>query len=370
MRLLLTTDTVGGVWTFTQELSAELLRRGHSVALLSLGREPSASQAEACRELQTRYGERFRYESSTAPLEWMDGNERAYSEAITPLLALAESFQADVVHSNQFCFGDLPLPLPVVITAHSDVLSWAAACRPHGLEPSAWLRQYQSLVECGLQRATAVVAPTQWMSETLCRHYPLPSAPKVILNGRNLRLMRDGSKRPQAVSVGRLWDEAKNLALLTEVVSPVPVLVAGEQRFESSKLVVDSRNLTFLGALTEQEVLVLFEESSLYVAPSRYEPFGLAPLEAAQCGCALLLNDLPSFREIWGDAALYFQDAKSLSRLLATLSPQSILEAQQRSQKRARQLTATRMAEQYESLYRELSDKSLAVSRELVSYAH
>ena len=370
MRILLTTDTVGGVWTFTQELSAELLRRGHFVALLSFGREPSASQTQACNRLRVSYGERFRYEASAAPLEWMEGNERAYSEGTAALLVLAESFCADIVHSSQFCFGDLPLSVPVVITAHSDVLSWAAACRPHGLEPSAWLTRYRSLVECGLQHATAVVAPTQWMSETLCQLYPLRSKPKVILNGRNLSGTSGVPKRHQAVSVGRLWDEAKNLTLLTKVASPIPILVAGEQRFEASEAGLERGALTFLGPLAEQDILDLFLESSLYLGPSRYEPFGLAPLEAAQCGCALLLNDLPSFREIWGDAALYFQDAGSLSHLLATLSPQSILGAQQRAQERARQLTATCMAAQYESLYRELLAKSSAESRELISYAH
>ena len=369
MRLLLTTDTVGGVWTFTQELSAELLRRGHSVALLSLGREPSASHSAACMHLRTCYGERFRYEASAAPLEWMEDNGRAYSEGLRALLALAKSFQADLIHSSQFCFGNLPLPIPVVITAHSDVLSWAAACRPHGLEPSEWLARYQTIVECGLERATAVVAPTQWMSATLCELYSLRFTPKVILNGRSLRARRGRSKRLQAVSVGRLWDEAKNLALLTKVNATLPILVAGEQRFEASEVVVDTGNLTLLGPLAEQDVLELFNESSLYLAPSRYEPFGLAPLEAAQCGCALVLNDLPTFREIWGDAAIYFQNVASLNHLLATLSPQSILDAQKRSQERARQLTATRMAEQYESLYLQLLTSSSHGLKEFAAHA-
>ncbi len=369
MRILLTTDTVGGVWTFTQELSSELLQRGHSVALLSLGREPSAAQAEACERLRHCHGERFRFEASTAPLEWMENNHRASSEGRTALLGLADSFRADVVHSSQFCFGDLPLAIPVVITAHSDVLSWAAACQPHGLEQTAWLARYRVLVERGLERAAAVVTPTQWMGETLCELYPLRSAPKVILNGRTLPWTRGGLRRAQAVSVGRLWDKAKNLALLTEVSSPFPILVAGEQRFEASEAALDTGSLKLLGPLAEQEIVELFQESSLYLGPSRYEPFGLAPLEAAQCGCALLLHDLPSFREIWGDAALYFSDAVSLSRLLAALSPQSIAEAQGRSQERARQLTAARMAEQYESLYDELLARSSAGARELAAHA-
>ena len=49
-----------------------------------------------------------------------------------------------------------------------------------------------------------------------------------------------------------------------------------------------------------------FRQSAIYLCASRYEPFGLAPLEAALCGCALVLRDLPSLREIWGNSALFF----------------------------------------------------------------
>ncbi len=369
MRILLTTDTVGGVWTFTQELAVELLRRGHCVALLSFGRAPSAAQTTACKQLRSCYGERFRYQASAIPLEWMENNEGAYRDGLPALLALAGSFRADIVHSSQFCFGDLPLSMPVVVTAHSDVLSWAAACRPQGLEPSAWLARYRALVERGLEGASAVVAPTRWMSARLCALYGLLSAPEIILNGRSVLPTYGGSRHLQAVSVGRFWDEAKNLALLTEVKSTIPIVVAGEQRFEASEAVADAGNLIFLGPLAERKVLELFCTSSLYLAPSRYEPFGLAPLEAAQCGCALLLNDLPSFREIWGDAALYFDDALSLGRLLTDLSPRSLQETQGRSQKRARQLTATRMAEQYESLYRRLLTDTWSGPKELAAHA-
>ena len=369
MRILLTTDTVGGVWTFTQELSGELLQRGHSVVLLSFGRVPSLSQVEACRQLCVCHGERFRYEASTAPLEWMEDNERAYREGVTCLVALAGSFQAEILHSSQFCFGDVPLAMPVVITAHSDVLSWAAACRPDGLEASAWLTCYRSLVERGLERAAAVVAPTRWMRDALCKLYRLRSTPEVILNGRNLSGSDEGVKRLQAVSVGRLWDEAKQLALLTEVHAPFPVLVAGEPYFEGSEAETGTGNLIFLGPLAQDEVLRLFRESSLYLGPSRYEPFGLAPLEAALCGCGLLLRDLASFREIWVDAALYFHDAASLSDMLATLSPDAIVELQRRSQTRARELTATYMADQYESLYRELLASARTAEMEWAAHA-
>jgi glycosyltransferase involved in cell wall biosynthesis len=43
----------------------------------------------------------------------------------------------------------------------------------------------------------------------------------------------------------------------------------------------------------------------VFVSAALYEPFGLAVLEAAQSGCPLVLSDIPTFRELWGEAALF-----------------------------------------------------------------
>ena len=150
MRVLLTTDTIGGVWTFTKELTAELLRMGHSVALVSFGRTPSQEQSAWCAAVGERWSSDFRYEAFTVPLEWMNPNEDAYVGGEPLLRRVADEFCPDLLHSSQFCFGSLPVPIPRLITAHSDVLSWGAACRPNGLESSPWLTHYCKMVEQGL----------------------------------------------------------------------------------------------------------------------------------------------------------------------------------------------------------------------------
>lgn len=375
MRVLLTTDTVGGVWTFTAELIAGLLDRGHAVSLVSLGRETSPKQAAWAASVHDQYRGRFFFIASDAPLEWMPNNEIAYSAAKVLLLDQAESFNPDLFHASQFCFGALPLPIPKLITAHSDVLSWAAACRPNGLDPSAWLTQYASLVQCGLDAADAVVAPTRWMLSALREHFDVPCSTRVILNGRKPRQTGpSGPRTMQAVSVGRFWDEAKNLSLLVNVPSPMPIVIAGEQHPSDAATTRRVDHMRTLGVLAEQELLALLRASTIYIAPSLYEPFGLAPLEAALCGCAVLVNDLPSFREVWGDAALYFQDGASLTRLLRHLSnsPTALLEAQSRARDRALALDADRMTEAYLSLYRDLCeahDNARSNPRELATHA-
>ena len=48
-----------------------------------------------------------------------------------------------------------------------------------------------------------------------------------------------------------------------------------------------------------------FAASPIYASAALYEPFGLSVLEAAQAGCALVLSDIPTHRELWADAAVF-----------------------------------------------------------------
>jgi len=184
---------------------------------------------------------------------------------------------------------------------------------------------------------------------------------RVIENGRTIP-PEDGNPAQrvlQAVSVGRLWDEAKGFSVLDGMDAAMPVLVAGETELEAPGA----------GALTEAEVLALFRRSSVYVAASVYEPFGLAPLEAALCGCAVVANDIASFREVWGDAALYFRGAASLEEILDRLveSGDALRAAQTRSQNRAMEFTAERMTDGYLSLYAELLESRLPTLEDMNS---
>ena len=359
MRVLLTTDTIGGVWTYTRELTNGLLEKDHSVSLVSFGRRPSVDQTRWCTETTTQHSDNFCYLASDVPLEWMANNDEAYSAAEDLLLELARAFRSDILHTNQYCFGRLPFSIPKLVVAHSDVLSWAAACRPEGLPPSSWLERYQSLVQQGLDAADAIVAPTHWMLRALAEHFSLPSLAQVIPNGYSLTpSAADSDPKFQAVTAGRLWDPAKGISRLADVHACLPVLVAGEDRHEDQGVAAPFEHVTMLGRLEQDQLHQLFRSSAIYLALSIYEPFGLSPLEAALCGCAIVARDIPSLREVWGTAALYFEDEQSLTSLLARLAsaPELLVEFQRRAIQCASPLSRSRMTNQYLALYQHLID--------------
>jgi glycosyltransferase involved in cell wall biosynthesis len=126
----------------------------------------------------------------------------------------------------------------------------------------------------------------------------------------------------------------------------------------------DSR-IRFLGAQSEIELADLYAPASLYAATSRYEPFGLAPVEAALSGCALILNDIESFRELWGDAGFYFRrnssdGLASAIRELATNDELRRVYAERACRQAIRRFQSERMIDEYERLYHGLMVKEAA----------
>src|SRR3954453_19621963 len=118
-RILMTADTVGGIWDYALELAGGLSRRGIQVTLAVMGREPTPAQRDmACAipRLDLQYGD-FR-------LEWMADPEDDLRKAGDWLMELAERTAPDVIHLNGYTHAALPWKRPVLVVAHSCVLSW------------------------------------------------------------------------------------------------------------------------------------------------------------------------------------------------------------------------------------------------------
>ncbi|HRE88431.1 MAG TPA: glycosyltransferase, partial [Myxococcota bacterium] len=63
----------------------------------------------------------------------------------------------------------------------------------------------------------------------------------------------------------------------------------------------------------------LLANADLMLAPSRLETCGLAVMEAMAVGCPIVANDLPTHREVAGEAALYVDDASSMVEAATTV---------------------------------------------------
>jgi len=350
MRLLMSTDTVGGVWTYALDLVRALRQHGVEVALATMGPRPSEGQRAEARAA----GAAALHESDFA-LEWSDEPWQDLESAGDWLRALAGSEGADAVHLNSYAHGAVDFGRPAIVVAHSCVCSWWRAV--HGEQaPPAWDR-YRAAVRDGLAGAGAVVAPTRAMLAALEREYGVGGG-LAIHNASSAAMANGPAKEPLVAAAGRVWDEAKNLAALDGAAAGLewPVLVAGEPGSGET----DAARV--LGRLERPEVQRLLRRASVFAHPALYEPFGLAPLEAARAGCALVLGDIPSLREVWGDAALY-ADPRERSALRARLDaligdPGLRAEMAARARARSARYGLERTGRRYARLYARLADRA------------
>jgi glycogen synthase len=345
----MTADAVGGVWTHALDLSRALGTRQVRVTLAVMGAPLTADQRRdaAPDPFFTLVDRPFR-------LEWMENAWGDVEEAGRWLLDLAAAVSPDIVHVNGYAHAALPFPAPIVVGAHSCVLSWFHEVKGCAA-PASWDR-YRSAAQLGLSRAHAIVAPTRAMAEALARHHaPAVRTVRVVPNGRDASLYRAADKEPFVLTAGRMWDEGKNVALVAAAAPRLawPVYVAGEGADGLP-------GVRTLGRLPARDLAGWYARASIYVLPARYEPFGLSALEAALSGCALVLGDIASLRELWDGAALFVapDDEDGLVGAIDRLTRDAALRRRlaARAARRARRFDVARMAEAYCALYQQLAD--------------
>jgi glycosyltransferase involved in cell wall biosynthesis len=361
-KILMTADTVGNVWTYALELTRAMAQHGTQVALATMGapmNEEQRAEAEGLSNLTV-------YESEYK-LEWMDKPWEDVEKAGEWLLQLRDEVQPDLIHLNNMAHGDLDWGKPVLMVIHSCVLSWWRAVRNEEA-PATW-KKYSEKVRKGLQAANTVVAPTQAMLHQAEELYGPFKQSAVVYNGRGQHYFQFGRKEPFVFSLGRVWDEAKNISMLAHIASDLqwPVYIAGEGRHPATGEVIELENVHFLGQLTNKEVSDWLSRASIYALPAKYEPFGLTVLEAAMSGCALVVGKTESQAEVWGNAARYV-DPQSADELRDTLTNliddefcRNIMAC--RAVKRSHGYTSDQMAQDYSHLYGQLLKAPATVTK-------
>lgn len=356
MKVLMTTDTVGGVWVYSLELCRALAQYDVQVHLVALGGWPSPAQ-----QVEADNVSNVTFYKSDYKLEWMENPWDDVERSRKWINCIYQTVHPDVVHLNNYTHVEEEWEAPVITVFHSCVQTWWQAVK--GVKaPKQW-DHYTQIVKESLQESNVVVAPTKAILKNAQEAHQFTSETKVIYNGRQYPAEIKKPKEEFILCMGRMWDEAKNLPLLSNIAEdlPWPVYVAGAAKNPDTGNKCKFENVKFLGKLSPEEVQDWMQRASIFVSPTRYEPFGLAILEAAGNGCALVLSNLTTLKELWQDVALFFdpeneaEAEKTIIRLLE--SPNFLKELSERARERAKQYSAEKMGMAYNSLYREILEK-------------
>ncbi len=227
-----------------------------------------------------------------------------------------------------------PVPLcPTVVTVHD--LSYLA--HPEWLSPRVRL-QLRWLVPPSLRRASRVIAISEFTKRDLMQRYGTPEDKIVVvpeapaagftpLPDAAAQPLPAGISEPFVLAVGNL-EPRKNLTTLIEAFGELvrhrgfagTLVIAGKNKYQGeaapaavARLGLQSR-VIFTGFIDDPMLRFLYNRAALFVYPSRYEGFGLPPLEAMACGCPVVASQATAIPETVGDAAVLV-DATSVTEL-------------------------------------------------------
>jgi glycosyltransferase involved in cell wall biosynthesis len=297
MKILLITDAVGGVWIYSVELARALSAFGIETVLAVVGPSPTPQQREDVGQL--------RLIDTGLPLDWLDTNSAELRRAGDAIAEIATREDVNIVQTcSAALLADTRFDVPCVAVQHSCLASWWAAVKASPLPAEfVWRRE---LVERGLSKAAAVVAPSIAFAAETARIYDIASPVRAVHNGRRAAFVRSVGQADFAFTASRLWDEGKNAATLDAAAArlKMPFRAAGSIQGPNGANIA-LQNLETLEEVSAKRLAGLLAERPVYASAALYEPFGLSVLEAAHAGCALVLSDIPTHREIWGGAAIF-----------------------------------------------------------------
>ncbi len=254
-----------------------------------------------------------------------------WEQAAVPLLSATS--QCDLLHVPYWA-PPLLSAVPVVVTVH-DVIP---ALLPEYAGNRA-VRAYTALVSAATKRARRVIVDSQCSKDDamrLCRLpadrvdvVPLAADPRFVpidaLEARQRCNKRWGLSSPFVLYAGGN-DVRKDVPVLLRAWASAARVLDGHQLVLAGRFTyrppffpdipqfiedLDIPRVIVLGSVTESEKHELLAGCEAFVWPSRYEGFGLPPLEAMQCGAPVISTNSSSMPEVVGDAALLFEPGDS-----------------------------------------------------------
>jgi glycosyltransferase involved in cell wall biosynthesis len=354
LKILMTADAVGGVWQYSLDLAKGLSGSGVETVLAVMGPSPAPAQLKAASAVPG-----LTLLDTGLPLDWLAPHDAAVKSAGNGVAELAERHGVDIVQLNAPALAaQSSLPVPVIAVAHSCIATWWRAVKECPIDADYQWRA--DLHGEGLRRAHRTVAPTAAFAEATREVYGLEAAPIAFHNGRTSLALPKVAPHDFAFTAGRLWDQGKNAATLDRAAAglPIPLYAAGAAEGPNGQR-VQLEHVRALGPLGEREIARWLAARPIFVSAARYEPFGLAVLEAAAAGCPLVLSDIPTFRELWSGVARFVRaaDDQAFANEIRDIAGNDLLRSKmgEAARQRAARYSVDAMAGKMLELYRELA---------------
>ncbi|HVS92105.1 MAG TPA: glycosyltransferase family 1 protein [Mucilaginibacter sp.] len=176
---------------------------------------------------------------------------------------------------------------------------------------------YKFLIPWVARKAKLVFTVSNFSRQEIVKYFGIDAQKiKVIYNSVNHlpQLPNNFNKYGRYLLIVSSIDKRKNIERLIRAFflvkdENIKLLVAGDTSsiFNNNELKKNYTNekILFLGRVSDESLCNLYSNAISFVYPSLYEGFGIPPLEAISCNCPIIVSNIESLREVYGDAALF-----------------------------------------------------------------
>lgn len=299
---------------------------------------------------------------------------------------ILQKIKPDLVHFPHFN-APLYCPFPMVITIHDLIKHYSKGVRTTTRTPWIYLLKYlgyRTVIRRSILQADKIIVPSQWVKKELLKHFRIEEKKVAVIyeasclgkpKEKNMEkiLKKYNISTPFLLYAGNVYPH-KNLRRLILAVKMANRSIVKSQM----SLVIVSARSVFLqrlrkevkelkvekmvilpGFVPDKELAHLYSEAIAYVSSSLMEGFGLPGIEAMALGCPVICSQIPTFKEIYGLAAVYFdaenvEDMKTKIVKMINLPKKEREELIQRGKRQSQRYSWQRCARETMAVYDEI----------------
>lgn len=174
---------------------------------------------------------------------------------------------------------------------------------------------YTSLMPFLLKTSKMIFTVSEFSKEQISDFYNIDKS-KILVTNNAASSCFYGKKNPSSqgkfiLAVSSL-NKQKNFSIALSAMkfiedkSIILKVVGGHENSFQRTSFDSSSSVEFLGRVSDNDLFSLYSTAEAFISPSLYEGFGIPLLEAQNCGCPIVVSNIPTYREVCGLSALYF----------------------------------------------------------------
>ncbi len=357
-RLLMTSDLDGSGWEYTYNLCKSMQQKSNiEICILGFGNDVSANthNLENIQIIPTNL---------LSEKEITTLNDKHYLDEIKKQLEqVLKDFRPHIVHLNHILCSSVIQNYPALLYTQGNIFSLFKNQK----SSSQNFFETIDIMKDALNNSQAIVMPSMHSAYNLVKSFDIKNKIRVIYNGLSILPKEEIHLNSDIIVDAYMLKKHQDISLLNKIASKLPDNI-NIKVLDNDKIFSQNRKIKSITYKNNEDIETAYNDSSIYLSLTGSESFNM--IKAAYLNCALIVNNTPVMKEMWGDCACLFQKSNpnSLLRSINNLieNKEKLKQSIQNCHVKALSVyNSQRMAQEYLNLYKNILKKNIEFMKKM-----